>query len=150
MSHAQCAWLHPHSSSTTAQHSVPALSSEREYLLQSATRSSVWSSCRTERKYRWMSPTIWWRLAVRRLRQCSYPRGERALVRLTTLARTSLLHLSSSAMDGRQILGMLASPLLTQKREASAAQPRIYHSDRDTYVSSSSHVPTRTGRPVAM
>ena len=62
-----------HSSSTTAQHSVPALSSEREYPLQSATRSSVWSSCRTDRKYRWMSPTIWWRLAVRRLRLCSYP-----------------------------------------------------------------------------
>ena len=43
------AWLHALSS--TAQHSVSTPSSEQQYLLQSATRSSVWSSCRTEPDY---------------------------------------------------------------------------------------------------
>ena len=69
MSRSQCSCPHPFS--------FPAQHSELEYLLQSATKSSVWSACRTEPNYR--------------LR--SHPREEQALVRLTTLARTSPLHL---------------------------------------------------------
>ena len=61
----------PHPSSTSAQHSVPTSSSEREYLLQSATWRFVWP-----------------RSAVRRLRLYSHHREEQVLLRLTTLART--------------------------------------------------------------
>ena len=44
-------------------------------------------------------------------------------------------------------MGMLASPLCTQKKEASAA--RIDHSNRESSVSRSSHIPV-TEIPVAM
>ena len=54
---------------------------------------------------------------------------------------------ASSEVDERQNVGMLASPPFTQKREASAAPSRIYHSNRENYVSSSS---TSTRKPVAM
>ena len=55
MSHAQCSWLDRTHFSSSAQHTVSALSSAREWPLQSATRSSVWPSCRTEFDYilRW-------------------------------------------------------------------------------------------------
>ena len=91
--HVSCAThtASPHSSSTSAQHSILALSSEREYHLQSAIWRSIWPSCRTEPKKQVMSPTILGWLAVRRLRLCSCPREEQALVRLTTLAETLLL-----------------------------------------------------------
>ena len=47
--------------------------------------------------------------------------------------------LVSSEVDERQSLGTLASPLFTQKREASAAQARIYHSDRKFCVTLITH-----------
>ena len=47
-------------------------------------------------------------------------------------------------------MGMLASLLFAQKREASAAPPRTYHSNRENSVSSSSHIPSSTGKLVAM
>ena len=45
----------------------------------------------------------------------------------------------SSEVDERQNMGMLASPLFTQKREASAATSRINHSNKEISVSSVSH-----------
>ena len=74
-----------------------------------------------------VSPTIPSRLAVRRLRLCSNHREEQVLGRLTTRARTLPLPHASSEVDERSNLGMLASPLLSQKREASAAQSRQVH-----------------------
>ena len=47
-------------------------------------------------------------------------------------------------------LGMLASPLFTHKREASAAQSRIYHPNSEISVSCSSHIPCSAGKRVAM
>ena len=64
-----------------------------------------------------MSPTILWRLAVRKLRRCSCPRKKQALVRLTTLATTSPLHPALSEVDERSDLGMLASPQEAQERD---------------------------------
>ena len=46
--------------------------------------------------------------------------------RLTILAATSPPRVSSE-VDERQSIGMLASPLFTLKREASAAPSRVYH-----------------------
>ena len=45
----------------------------------------------------------------------------------------------SSEVVERHNVGMLASPLFTQKREASAAPSRIYHSSRENSVSYLSH-----------
>ena len=56
---------------------------------------------------------------------CSYHQEQRVLGRLTIQARTSLLP-ASSEVDEIQSMGMLASPLFTQKREASATSSRIY------------------------
>ena len=55
----------------------------------------------------------------------------------------------SSEVDERQSVRMLVSPLFRQKREASAAPARIYHSDRENSMSRSSHVPV-TEKPVAI
>ena len=63
-----------------------------------------------------MSRAFLSRLAVRRLRRCSYHRASIG---------------SSSKVDERHILGMLASPLITQKR-GECGPSRIYHSNRDT------------------
>ena len=56
---------------------------------------------------------------------------------------------SGEDVDERQSMGMLASPLFAQKREASAAPSRNYHSEREDSVSSSPHIPAM-GKPVAM
>ena len=61
------------------------------------------------------SPTLLSRLAVRRLRLCSYPQEKHALVRLTTLSIVATPAVSE--MDERQNLGMLTSSLLTQERD---------------------------------
>ena len=58
--------------------------------------------------------------------------------------------LASSEVDERQSMGMLASPLFTRKRAASAAPSRINHSKRENYVSNSSHIPCSAGKPLAM
>ena len=55
---------------------------------------------------------------------------------------------ASSEVDERPNMGMLASPALTQERNA--APFRIYHSNIENVVSRSSHVPTRTERAEAM
>ena len=55
---------------------------------------------------------------------------------------------ASSEVDERPNMGLLASPVLTQERNA--APFRIYHSNIENVESRSSHVPTRTGRPAAM
>ena len=55
----------------------------------------------------------------------------------------------SSEVDERKSMGMLASPVLMQKREASAALARKYHSDGESSMSSSSHLRS-AGRLVAM
>ena len=57
--------------------------------------------------------------------------------------------LVSSQVDDRQSMGILASPLLPQKREACAAPARIYHSIRNSSMSGSYRI-TSAGRPVAM
>ena len=46
----------------------------------------------------------------------------------------------SSEVDERQSTGRLASPLLMQKREASAVLARIHHSTGETSTSHSSHI----------
>ena len=46
----------------------------------------------------------------------------------------------SSEVDERQSMGMLASPLLMQKRGAGAAAARIYHPSGESSMSSSPHV----------
>ena len=56
---------------------------------------------------------------------------------------------ASSEVDERPNLGMLASLLLTQQRQAGAAPSRTCHTNRENSVSSSSHFQTSTGRPVA-
>ena len=57
---------------------------------------------------------------------------------------------SSSEVDERPNWGMLASPLSTQKRETQV-QPRSgFITPTENSESRSSHVPTSTGRPVAM
>ena len=66
---------------------------QREYTVRPVTCRSVWPSFRTEQPLQVLSPTIPSRLAVRRLRLCSYHRQEHVLVRLTILARTLLLPL---------------------------------------------------------
>ena len=48
--------------------------------------------------------------------------------------------LVSSEVDERQSMGMLASPLLMQKR-GKCSFASIYHSDRENLVSHSSHIP---------
>ena len=70
--------------------------------------------------------------------------------RLATLARTSLLLLRHRKWMKDNILRMLAPPLFTQEREGSAAPSRIYHSNRENSASSSSHIPSSTGKLVAM
>ena len=55
----------------------------------------------------------------------------------------------SLEVDERQRLGMLALPLRVQKREASAALARIYHSTGESSMSSSSHIRIAR-RPFAM
>ena len=52
----------------------------------------------------------------------------------------------SSEVDGGQYIGQLASPLLMQKREASAILARIYHTGGENPVSHSAH--RSTERPV--
>ena len=49
-----------------------------------------------------------------------------------------------------QIMGMLASPLHAQEREASADPSRIYHCDRENSVQGSSLSRSSTGKPVAV
>ena len=55
----------------------------------------------------------------------------------------------SSEVDERQSMGTLASLILMQKREASAALARIYHSAGESSLSGPSHIRS-AGRPVAM
>ena len=55
----------------------------------------------------------------------------------------------SGEVDERQSTGMLDSPLLMQKREASAVPVRIYHSTEESSVSSSPHIRSAV-RPVAI
>ena len=55
-----------------------------------------------------------------------------------------------SDLDDEQIRDMLASPLYLQETEASANQPRVYHSHRQNFVSSSSRFRVSAGKPAAM
>ena len=55
-----------------------------------------------------------------------------------------------SDLDDEQILALLASPLYTQEREASAERSQVYHSERENLMSSSSQDPTCTEEPVAV
>ena len=71
--------------------------------------------------------------------------------RLTTLARTSLLLPASSEVDERQHFGNVGSTAVyTGEGQAGAAPSRIYHSNREKSVSSSSHILSSTGEFVAM
>ena len=65
------------------------------------------------------------------------------------MARTSHLHWGLRKWMRGKSMGMLASPLFTQKRDACAAPAGIYHSSRANSVSRSSHTPV-TGKLVAM
>ena len=98
---------------------------------------------------RFMSPTSLSRRAVQRLHLCSHHQGEQVSGRHTIHARTSPLHLCLQKWIRDKSMWMLASPLFTQKREASAAPARIYQSDRENSVSRSSHSPV-TGKLAAM
>ena len=74
-----------------------------------------------------MSPTPLLRSAVRRLLSSSYHQWEQVSVQRTILVRTSQLRLClRKSMRGVE---RLASPLLMQKREASAAPARTHHSN---------------------
>ena len=87
MSHAQCTWL--------GRIPLPPPHSTLRMGVFSAIRTIMDSLAVLPNKVslQVMSPTIPSRSAVRRLRLCSYHQEERALGRLTTLARTSLLPL---------------------------------------------------------
>ena len=136
----------PHSSSTFSQHSILTRYFERENTLRSATCRPDWPSCRTLQVMRTTNSveasstevTTMLLPSRRRSSGSAYNSGEDV---------TSAL--ASSEVDERQILGMLASPLCTQKREASAAPSRVYHSNTENSVSGSSHFATSTGKPVA-
>ena len=54
--------------------------------------------------------------------------------------------------DDEQLRAPLASPLKIQEREASAERAQVYHSERESLVSSSSRdpKPVGTGKPVAV
>ena len=53
-----------------------------------------------------------------------------------------------SEINDAQIIGMLASPLFIHEREASADQPRIYHSRRENSGQSSSSFRSNIGNPM--
>ena len=55
-----------------------------------------------------------------------------------------------SDLDDEQIRNMLASPLYSQEREAGADRPQVYHSCRETCVSSSSLFRANAGSPAAV
>ena len=57
---------------------------------------------------------------------------------------------AASEVDETQIMGLLVSPLYTQKREASADPPRIFHSNKENSVSSPSHIRASTGKPATV
>ena len=54
---------------------------------------------------------------------------------------------NDSEVDDSHIVGLLASPLYTQEREASADPSRIYHSNGENSVSSSSFFRQNVGNP---
>ena len=55
-----------------------------------------------------------------------------------------------SDLDDEQIRNVLASPLYSQEKEASADRSRVYHSFRENSVSSSSHFREGAGKPAAV
>ena len=55
-----------------------------------------------------------------------------------------------SDLDDDQIRNMLALPLYLQEREASADRSLVYHSFRESSVSSSSHFRGNAGKPAAL
>ena len=55
-----------------------------------------------------------------------------------------------SDLDDEQVRALLASPLCLQDREENAERSRVYHSERENLMSSSSQDPTSTGNPVAL
>ena len=59
---------------------------------------------------------------------------------------TVAIPIDSEVADA-QIVGMLASPLYTQEREASADPSRAYHSNRENSVSNSSFFDKSAGKP---
>ena len=55
-----------------------------------------------------------------------------------------------SDLDDEQLRALLASPLYSQERKASAERSQVYHSERENLISRSSQDPTSTGKPVAV
>ena len=53
-------------------------------------------------------------------------------------------------INDEQSMDLLASPLLSREREASADRPQVYHSQKENLVSDPSRLQTSTGRPVAL
>ena len=96
-----------------------------------------------------MSPTPLLRSAGQRLLQISLHQGKPVSAQLYNIGVDVSSSLVSSEIDERQSTGMLASPLLTEKREVSAVPARIYHSAGESSMSSSSHIRS-AGRLVAV
>ena len=87
-------------------------------------------------------------VAVPRLLPFTNHQGGQVFAQYTIPVRTPHLRPCPSEVNERQSIGRPPSPLLMQKREASAFPARMYHSDRERSVSRSSHIPS-TKKPVA-
>ena len=141
MSHAQSLWS-AFPSFFLFRSTIPSLSypsHSAETTSRSTDRRTVWSIGRKS-----VSPTPLSRLTVQRLHLFAYHQGEQVSVQCAILVRMCL---RKSVRD--ESMGMLASPLFTLKREASAAPARIDHSNRVSCLSRSSRIPS-AGRTVAM